>query len=56
MSIWATVEISAWSRNFDYNNYIILHKANGCTGKLLTLDAYQALCELFNTIHEDELK
>lgn len=46
-SLWTTVECEAWSRGFDYDNYLELHqkRQEGC--KVLTEDAYRVFCEAY---------
>ena len=56
MSIWTTVEVDAWSRAFNYNDYLDLHSKAGCKGSPLSFDTYQSFCELFDIDYEDSLK
>lgn len=55
-SIWGTVEVDAWSRDFNYDNYINLHKQYNCAGNPMTFDGYARLCELLEIEYEDSLK
>lgn len=56
VSIWSSVEVDAWSRDFDYTNYLNLHKQLGVKGSALHIDAYDAFYDLMDIIYEDSLK
>lgn len=56
MNFWKTVEVDAWSRDFNYNDYRLFHLQTGCEGKPLDLDTYDALCDILNIQMEDQLK
>jgi len=45
VSIWASLEVLAWSRDFDYENYLHLHSLQQePRSKPLCKDAYKIFC------------
>jgi hypothetical protein len=48
-TIWCTVECDAWSRAFDYQNYLSLHRRSGTTSKAVTEQMYYTLCTAFES-------
>lgn len=46
-TIWSTVECSAWSRGFDYDNYNNLYSLSQTLGKKASEEMYYALCAVF---------
>ena len=47
-SIWATIEMNAASRDFDYADYLNIHTLSGCTAAALKPETYTLLCQLLN--------
>lgn len=47
-SIWSTVECYAWSRNFDYEEYLDMHSKSGTTGEPASAGMYADLCAAFD--------
>lgn len=56
VGLWGTVEADAWSRNFNYDEYLNLHQLAGVTQEPISFDGYQSLMELFDLLYEDSLK
>lgn len=53
-SIWSTVEVDAWSRGFDYEDYLHLHSTSGIKQVPLARRAYYELCiALYMNMDED---
>lgn len=48
VSIYGTVECDAWSRGFNYDDYLDFHKRTGCKARPVALAFYWALCGAFN--------
>lgn len=55
-SIWSTVECDAWSRDFDYENYLGLYnKITGDDSKI-SKNTYSLICQAFdNQFKEDQV-
>lgn len=47
--IWMTAEVDAWSRGFDYADYIDLRQKRGDTSAPLSERGYKSLCDLLRT-------
>ena len=47
-SIYHTVEMDAASRDFDYENYLHLHKAVDSYARVLSKESYIKVCEILN--------
>ena len=45
-SIYSSVELDAWSRNFDYAGYVDLHNKCKVTGAKLSAEGWKAFCDL----------
>jgi hypothetical protein len=52
-NFWRTVEVDAWSRNFDYEEYLEIHHKACVTGQPLTCDGYYHFCVLMDDETED---
>lgn len=50
-NIWNCVECDAWSRDFDYEEYIDLYNKRNEGHSMFSEDGYRALCAVF----EDEM-
>ena len=55
-SIWSSVECDAWSRDYNWDQYMEWHAHCKCRGQTLTIDQYDAFRELMNQVMEDDLK
>lgn len=53
MSIWNTIECSAWSRDFCYNEYLAFHKKTGIVATPVSLNMYLNLCSIFDQDMDD---
>jgi hypothetical protein len=47
-SIWASIEIDAISRNFDYANYLSMHTSSGSPAAVLCEEAYRLVRDAFH--------
>ena len=47
-SIWTTPEVGAWSRNFDYENYLSFVSKINPDQQPFSEDGYQALCAVLD--------
>lgn len=55
-NMWSTVEASAWSRDFDYENYVLLHKKVFPKGTPFSEETYKEFCTIFHNIMERSFK
>ena len=49
-NMWDTVEANAWSRGFDYDNYISLYKKVFPQGTPFKENTYLAFCGIFESL------
>lgn len=56
MNIWRTPEAEAWCRDFDYENYVLLHKKSNCLAAPFPEKIYDMLCGVFETHMIDDMK
>jgi hypothetical protein len=49
-SIFSSIEVDAWSRQFDYHNYTLMHGRMLCKARPLSKDAYR---ELGQVLHKE---
>lgn len=43
--MWGTIEAEAWSRNFEYGDYVSLHRQSGYVCNALCKEAYELVCK-----------
>ena len=55
MNIWQSVECDAWSRNFNYEDYLYFHMKSGDLGRVFTRQGYEAFCELMDSEMERDM-
>lgn len=46
-SIWGSAECDAWSRGFDYDNYLMHHHKRQEQGKIFSEEGYRLVCAVF---------
>lgn len=49
-SMWSTVEANAWSRDFDYDNYVILYRKEFPQGTPFKEETYKKFCAVFYSV------
>lgn len=54
--MWSTPEANAWSRDFDYENYVLLFKTEFPIGTPFKEETYKAFCKVFESIMERSFK
>lgn len=55
MSIWKTPEVDAWSRGFNYSDYLNLHSLYNLKSKPLSIQAWWKICEAMEIQMELEI-
>lgn len=55
-NIWRTSEFKAWSRDFNYEEYLKLHRDLKCEGAVVSLLTYNKLCVVMNDEMEESWK
>lgn len=53
-SIWSSVEADAWSRGFDYEDYLHLHKQSCLEARVVSEKAYYRLCAALDMNMDEE--
>ena len=54
-TLWDSVEANAWSRDFDYQNYILLYKKVFPSGTPFKEVFYKSFCQLLESNMEKDL-
>ena len=54
-SFWTTPEVSAWSKDLNYADYLTIHAKSGTPSRPLDKEAYDALCLVMFEMMEREL-
>ena len=55
-SIWSSIECDAWSRDFDYKNYLLLYTQLTSEESKISEKTYSLICKAFeNQFDEDQI-